>query len=158
MKTDDQSPARFRSERWRRLFRYSAVSVVAVLVNQTALAIGFGLLHLPARTANLFATACATVPAFQLNRRWVWKQSGRSHFRREVLPFWVMAFLGLAFSTWSTGVGESWAEDNVSSRALQTIVVMASSLASYGLLWVAKFLVLDHLVFADRPDESAESG
>ena len=54
---------------------------------------------MPAVAANVVANVVATVPSYVLNRRWVWGRGGRSHFWREVMPFWVLSFIGLAFSS-----------------------------------------------------------
>ena len=128
--------------------RYSLVSVVSVLVNQSTLAILFGAAHWTAKSANIAANCVATVPSYVLNRRWAWGKTGRSKWVREVLPFWVLSFLGLALSTWSTDFAES-ASDHL-ARHVQTVVVAGASLAAFGLLWVGKFLIFERFLFAHR--------
>ena len=46
----------------------------------------------------IFANAVATFPSYWLNRRWAWGKSGRSHFMKEIVPFWAMSAAGIAFS------------------------------------------------------------
>jgi GtrA-like protein len=61
------------------------------------------------RPANVIACAVAAVPSFHLNRSWAWGRRGRSRLLREVAPFWALAFLGLAFSTWAADMsGAPW--------------------------------------------------
>ena len=48
--------------------------------------------------STIFGNVVATFPSYWLNRKWAWGKHGRSHFMKEVVPFWVMAALGIAFS------------------------------------------------------------
>jgi len=135
--------------RVRRLIKFGAVSAVAVAVSQTTLLVTFGILHWDARPSNLTAFVLSTIPSFELNRRWTWRRGGRTHVRRELIPFWVLAFVGLLVSDLATNFAASASED-LTTRTAQTLVVMGASLATYGMLWLVKFALLDHLVFHDR--------
>lgn len=144
--------------RIRRLVKFGLVSVVAVCVSQTTLVVTFGLLHWEARPSNLAAFVLATIPSFELNRRWTWRRSGRTHVRRELVPFWVLAIVGLLASDQATRFAASTSEE-LTSRTLRTFVVMLASLTTYGLLWVVKFALLDRLVWSapGLPDELDDS-
>lgn len=133
----------------RRLVKFAAVSAIAVAVSQTTLLVTFGLLHWEARAANLASFVLSTIPSFELNRRWTWRRGGRTHLRRELIPFWVLAFLGLVASDQATRFAAAASED-LSSRTVRTLVVMGASLATYGVLWLVKFALLDRLVWHDR--------
>lgn len=137
------------SELGRKGARYAAVSVVSITITETVLAITFGGLGWEARLANLVAFVSGGVPAYVLNRRWTWRKTGRSHLTREVLPFWVLAFLGLALSTLAVGVADDAAAELTDSRRLQTVFVVAASLAAFGTVWVAKFFAFDRLLFGE---------
>ncbi len=143
--------------RVRRLVKFAAVSAIAVLVSQTTLLVTFGLLHWEARPSNFAAFVLATIPSFELNRRWTWRRSGRTHVRRELVPFWVLAFVGLLASDAATRFAAT-ASEELASRTARTFVVMVASLTTYGVLWVVKFALLDRLVWsapvsADEVDE-----
>jgi putative flippase GtrA len=113
--------------RWgRRMLRYSLVSLVSIAVSQAVLMAAFGRLHWTARLSNVVACAVATVPSYYLNRCWAWGRRGRSHLWKEVVPFWVLAFLGLAFSTWAADLGSTLARQAAASHAATTAVVAAS--------------------------------
>ncbi len=133
--------------------RYSMVSVIAVAVNQLVLLITFGLLHWSARASNVWAVCISAVPSYYLNRAWAWGKRGRSHVLKEVVPFWAMALLGLAFSTWAAGFAESNAHRITSSHFGTTVVVMAAALGAFGVLWVGKFVVLNKLLFVHHGEE-----
>lgn len=144
--------------RVRRLIKFGAVSAVAVVVSQLTLLVTFGLLHWSARPSNLAAFVLSTIPSFELNRRWTWRRTGRTHLRREIIPFWVLAIAGLVASDAATRFAESASAD-VASRTSRALVVMSASLATYGVLWLVKFTLLDRLVWGhvDPTESPAES-
>ena len=141
--------------------RYSMVSVVNVIIGQALL---FLLLRLFVWTtdwtndvswtiANIVAVSLGSVPAYYLNRAWVWGKRGRSHFTREVLPFWGFAFAGLITSTLAVNIAAGLTDVK--------IVANIANIAAFGLLWVVKFFVLDSAVFGrghHGPDEVDDTG
>ncbi|MEY2471545.1 MAG: hypothetical protein QOK28_874 [Actinomycetota bacterium] len=135
---------------WRRLFRYSAVSVAAIVIGQVALVGYFYFLHWSARPATIAASITSGVPAYYLNRRWAWGKSGRSHVLREVVPFWTMTFAGLVLSAWLAGYAGKFGQDHFDSRAMQTVIVDGASIAAFGALWVLKFVVFDRFMFTSE--------
>lgn len=144
---------RARTPGGQKAIRYSLVSVVSIVVNQLVLVLAFGLWHWSARPANILGCAVATVPSYYLNRTWAWGKSGRSHFMKEIVPFWVLAFIGLVLSTWAASFAESHSGELTNSRPTQTLIVAFASLAAFGVLWVAKFIIFNKILFAHREDE-----
>jgi putative flippase GtrA len=122
--------------------RYSAVSVVGVVVTE-ALLIGFLAADVEPWIANVLAVSIASLPAYLLNRAWVWNKSGAHSFKGEVAPFWGMSLLGLALSTIAIVIVSDYTE--------ATIVIAFTNLAAFGVLWVAKFMVLEKLLFTHEP-------
>jgi len=139
------------SEEARKAVRYCLASAVSVAVSQAVLFVTFGPLHWPAHTANIVACAVATLPAYYLNRAWVWGKTGRSHVRREIMPFWVIAFLGLGLSTWAADFASANAHHLTTWNLGRTLVVMAATLGAFGLLWVGKFVAFNKVLFAQEP-------
>jgi len=133
------------------------VSVFNVVLGEVILGVAFGVMHWTARTAAITSTGIVTIPAYFLNRAWVWGKRGRSHLIREVVPFWILAFAGLAVSVLTAGWAESAGRSITGSRLVQTLIVMAASLAAFGIIWVARFVILNSLLFAEAStlDESA---
>lgn len=142
-----------RTDEGRKWVRYSAVSVISVIVSQVLLLIAFGILHLSARSANIWAVCLSAIPSYYLNRRWAWGKSGRSHLLKEVVPFWTMALIGLAFSTWAADFAESYAQSRGAPHGLTTLIVMTASVGAFGVLWVAKFVILNKLMFGKHPED-----
>ncbi|MGQ0744896.1 MAG: GtrA family protein [Acidimicrobiales bacterium] len=129
--------------------RYSMVSAVAVATNQVVLFISQ--FFFTARVANLLAVCISAVPSFQLNRRWVWGRDGRSDVMREIVPFWVLALVGLLISTWFVELAAANAHRVTSSDLGTKLVVNIAAFAGFGVLWVAKFAILNRVLFATQP-------
>jgi putative flippase GtrA len=128
--------------------RYSLVAVVNVIVGQSLLLA----LQTPLSPswANVVAVAISAVPAYYMNRAWVWGKRGKSHWKKEVLPFWLFTAAGLALSTVAIWVAHGFTE--------RRLVINFVQLLAFGTLWVIRFFVLDRLfhveVFEDdTPDE-----
>jgi len=128
--------------------RYVLVSVVNVLVGGGLLVI---LQHwMDPVEANICGVAVSAIPAYYMNRAWVWGKRGKSHWKKEVLPFWIFTGLGLLLST----IAIHFAQDHTDNR----FVILFVQLCAFGVLWVVRFFVLDRLfhveVFEDdTPDE-----
>jgi putative flippase GtrA len=134
-----------------KLIRYTLISVICVVISVVTLGITKGLLHWSAFSANIFACALGTVPSYELNRKWAWGKQGRGHMLKEVVPFWVLAFVGLAFSTWWAVIAESLARHL--SHTAQTLVVETAVLSAYGILWIGKFIIFNKILFAHHPEK-----
>jgi putative flippase GtrA len=142
-----------RTPEGRKMARYTMVSVVSVIVSSIVLAITVGLLRWSAFWGNITATAVATIPSYELNRKWAWGKSGRGHLLKEVIPFWALSFIGLAFSTYSAVVAESFAKHHHLHRLWHTAAVEAAVLGAFGILWVGKFIIFNKVLFVHRPGD-----
>ena len=145
--------ARARTPGGQKAFRYMVVSAVSVAVSQVTLFVAFAGFEWTARSANVLACVVGGVPSYWLNRRWTWGKSGRSHLLKEVAPFWALAFLGLAFSTWAADAAEAWALDVTDRRLVQALVVNAAVIAAFGVLWIVKFVVFNKVLFVTRDED-----
>ena len=94
-----------------------------------------------AQEARLFAAvAISTLPTYYLSRAWVWQKRGKSSFYAEVVPFWVMTFLGLLLST----IFVVFLEDQYPDVK---ILANVGNVLGFGVLWVATFFILDRILF-----------
>jgi putative flippase GtrA len=130
-----------------RILKYAAASMVGVTVGSTTLLL---LLELGVQEvlANFLSVAISSIPAYIVNRYWVWEKKDANSLKREVVPFWGMAFLGLVLSS----LFVNWAKD----RTDESILILAANLSGFGVLWVAKFFVLDKYLFGATPEEHLE--
>jgi putative flippase GtrA len=124
----------------RKFLKYSAVSVISVVVTQAVLVACVGMLGWSAAWSNITAVCVGSVPAYLLNRAWTWGKSGKSHLVKEVLPFWGMALAGLGLSTWLVVLAERY-------WPASTLAVSLANLLAFGILWFGKFAVLEEILF-----------
>ncbi len=146
MEVSTRLPGLFQRPGLRKLIKYSMVSAVSIVVSQAVQLTTFFLTH-NGVLSSIVAVAVGTVPSYELNRRWTWRKNGPSHLWREIVPFWVMSFIGLVFSTVCVYAAEQWAEGRGFSKAGTGFLLNLSSLAAFGLLWIGKFLIINHLLF-----------
>jgi putative flippase GtrA len=126
------------------------VSAVSALVAFVVLTIVYGVLQLWTEVPSvLFSNIVAGFPAYYLNRRWVWRKSGRSHLRREILPFWVMSLTGIGLSLVAASLARNFAETHDLQHFARTVLVLGSNIAVFGILWFVKYLILNRLFAFD---------
>lgn len=133
--------------RWGQWLRYGTVSLIATATSLTVLGVLVSATAVPAGVANVIATAVGTFPSFELNRRWVWKRTGRRSMRAELVPFWILSFTGLALSTITVSLTAAWADSAGLSGFTRTAAIEVANIAAWGSLWVAQFLILDRILF-----------
>ncbi len=123
-----------------KLVKYSAASVSGVVTSQVTLVFCLVVIDLPAVTSNIIAVTLGAVPNYLINRAWTFNKRGSHSLTREIVPFWLMAVLGLVLSTFAV----AWADTRYDGNVL---VLSAASIGSFGVLWVAKYFVLERLLF-----------
>ena len=69
------------------------------------------------------------------------------------MPFWALAFLGLAFSEWAVVVAGHWARDHQLVRLARSALVNGAALSAFGVLWVAKFVIFNKLLFVHHEQD-----
>jgi putative flippase GtrA len=129
--------------------RYAIGSVVALLTSVIVFALlldaGVG------TTADaVLAFIAGAVPNWILNRRWAWERTGEMDVAREVVAYTLISVFALAASSAGTG----WANATVRGQfahqhALRVVLVTLAYVVVQSLLFVAKFIAYDVLVFTD---------
>lgn len=143
-----ESIGRIRSEHGAKLLRFGAVSAFNVIFGQVMLYGSQVILGWEPVWANVFAVSIGTVPAYVLSRYWVWEKRGKSHFWREVFPFWALTIIGFVLSTAAVWfVDTNWEPS--------PLVINLTNLTAFGVVWVAKFLVLDRVLFKAEPQPAS---
>lgn len=134
-----------------KVWRYVSVSAISTVVSLVGLYVFFRVLKVgSAVESNILAASIATVPSYYLNRTWAWGRTGRSHLMKEVVPFWAIAAVSLVLSTVAVGVADRQAKLHLHSHFLETVAVEAANFFTYGVLWVAKFIFFNKVLFAQR--------
>jgi putative flippase GtrA len=127
--------------------KYSASSVVATVVSQVAFALCYWF-GTAALVATLVAWLAGAIPNYLLNRRYTWGRSGQK------LPYTIIVVGSAVAAALVTSLTDHLVQP-VGSHAVKTLVVTGSYLATYAILFVAKFVLFDRLVFA-RPAPAAD--
>jgi putative flippase GtrA len=136
----------------RRFLRYGSVSAISTATSLLLLGVLVGVVGFPAIWANVIATAVGTIPSFELNRRWVWAQSGQRSLLRQALPYVLLSFAGLVISTVAVHVASDATAH--ASRAVHTVAVELANVTAYGALWMVQFALCDRILFRPSADET----
>ncbi len=129
-----------------KLVKYASVSAISTVVSQVTLLLTFGIYRVMSEVpANVVANVVATVPSYYLNRSWVWGKNGKSHLWREVVPFWVLSFIGLGFSSLAVWMAGDFARAHHMNHLGISVLVNAANFVSFGILWIGKFLIYQKL-------------
>lgn len=131
----------------RKLFRYSMASVVAVIVSNAFLLLFVGVINMGEVLASTLATTIAAIPSYEMNRKWAWGKTGKSHLMKEVVPFWALAVLGWAVSTLAVWWMGRYAKHHDFSHGAKTFSVLLVYFGAFAVLWVGKFLIFNKVMF-----------
>ncbi len=130
----------------KKIIRYSMVSVISTGVSLFVIAVVYGALHLWSEVpSTVFGNVVATFPSYWLNRKWAWGKHGRSHFWKEVVPFWTMAAIGIAFSIVGAALARHVAIKYNLDHFETTVVVLLANVMSFAIFWVAKLFLFNKL-------------
>ena len=134
------------SHEGRKMIRYTAVSAISTVVSFVVLFLVFGVFKWWSQVpSTIFANACATFPSYYLNRTWAWGKTGKSHFRKEIVPFWLMSALGITVSVFGAQLARHLSIEFSLSHIEQTLLVLVANVASFGLFWILKLLLFNKL-------------
>lgn len=141
-----------------KLWRYLSVSIISTVLTNALLFTFYDVANVgTAMECNVLATTITTLPAYYLNRNWTWRKSGKSHLWREVVPFWVIAFISLVISTVAVGITAHNADRLTHSKLYRSLLINAANLVTYGSIWIVKFILFNKYMFVHRPAEPDES-
>jgi putative flippase GtrA len=123
---------------------------VAIVISQVTILICTWVFGLSGIVANTIGALAATPASYELNRKWAWGKSGKSHMWREIVPFWSLTLLGWLASTGTVELADSMAKSHHVVGLGRSLAIMGASLFAYGVVWIAKFVIFNHVIFADR--------
>ena len=123
-----------------RVSRYLSLSLATASIGQLTIMLLHWGIGIGAIVSNASAALLVAAIGFVLSTRFVWPSDPALRYRVEVPAFFAISLIGLAVSTGLVAL--------VSQQTDMPIAVNAASFISYGLVWVARFVILDRLVFA----------
>ncbi len=143
----------------RRITGYSVGSVIAAATAELAFVIAYGWGHAGPVGASAAGFIGGAVPNYFLNRRWAWPDRlGRSR-RAEAALYAVVALGSFGASVAATRWAQHWARGLTADGSLRTLLPAAAYLVTSGLVFVAKFVLYDRVVFTTGPgDQDANVG
>src|SRR5471030_2047562 len=110
------------------------VSVISTSVSAVVIVLVYGVFHVWTEVpSTIFGNAVATFPSYWLNRKWAWGKHGRSHLVKEVLPFWSMAALGIAFSIVGATLARHIGINLKLHHTEQTLIVLVANFFSFAI-------------------------
>ncbi|MGC1184580.1 MAG: GtrA family protein [Candidatus Dormiibacterota bacterium] len=139
-----------------KLLRYAVTSGVATGVSEVTLLALYASGFLGASGSAIVANLAGSVPSYLLSRYWIWPDAERSGAARQMGLYWVTSAVSLVLSTAATSLA---AAHSPAGHGVHVIVVGAAYIAAYAVLWVAKFLVYQRLIFrTPRADAGIRPG
>jgi putative flippase GtrA len=141
-----------------RFGRYTLGSVVAVVSSEIAFVLCFGSGLLGTTASSAVAFVAGAIPNYVLNRSWAWGRRGRVRVGREVLLYAIVSLASFVASALATGWASHVAPHVTDSHALRTTLVAGAYLATYAVLFLAKFVVFQVVIFADEPNHATAEG
>ncbi|MEI8405716.1 MAG: GtrA family protein [Actinomycetes bacterium] len=146
-----------KSHEGKKLIRFTAVSVISTGVSFVTLFLVFGVFKVWTQVpSTIFANAVATIPSYNLNRKWAWGKSGRSHLMKEILPFWSMSAVGIAVSVVGAQAARHVSVKHHLPHLEQTIIVLVANVLSFAIFWVLKLLLFNRLFHVNEMEEFDE--
>ncbi len=131
-----------------RFLRYGGVSVVAALLAQVGLAVGYGLLRWSTTEAVALSLAVSAVPAYWLSSRFVWPGAKRTG---SAGTFVALALAGSAITAGTVAMANHVGHLLTENHAVLALAVNATALATTVVVWALRFVVLDRVMLVRQP-------
>lgn len=135
-----------RSDEGRKQLRYAAVSVVFVPLGQLGVQLLVWVFDVPEVWAVLLTACLLTIPNYLSNKYLVWRHTSKDNRVTEVTVFWLAAILGTSFAMLFVYVAGQLVPKS-DGEARHAAAIFAAQLLGYGIVWVARYVFLDRLIF-----------
>jgi putative flippase GtrA len=131
-----------------RFVRYTLGSGLATLGSAAAFAVAYRLLDQGPRVATGTAFLTGALINFTANRFWAWDRRSRPGLGRDALAYAGLAVAAALAAGTVTSLTHALLRDADPDR--RAVLVEAGYFATYGALFLVKFVVLDRVVFRSR--------
>jgi putative flippase GtrA len=135
----------------RRFAGYSLGSVVAAGTAEVAFILAYAWGHAGPVGASAAGFVGGAVPNYFLNRRWAWPDRGGRSRRAEVALYAAVALASFGTSVAATRWAQNWARGVTTDAFWRTVVIAAAYLVASAVVFVAKFVLYDRVVFTRGP-------
>lgn len=130
-----------------RLARFGVASLAASATSSVAFGLAYGWGAAGPQLASFAAFAAGATVSFAISRFWAWDRRDSAGLGRHAAAFFGMALVVAILAAGVTTVTERYAVGAGLSGDVLMVVVGASYLATYAVMFFVKFLILDRLVF-----------
>lgn len=138
--------AHAKSPEGRKQLRYAGISVVFVPLGQILIQVlGKYAFDRNYTAASVVSALILTTPNFFANKYLVWRETSRDNMTTQVTVFWIAAIIGVSFATGLTWLVEQQFHDD--EAWIEGSAVFFAQLFGFGVVWVARYLVLDRWIF-----------
>ncbi len=131
-----------------RFLRYTASSLLATLTSAVTFALVYRVFDGGPQLASVAAFVPGAIVNFVANRYWAWQRHGRTDLARQAVSYAVVSVLSVLAATVVASLTHA-ALRNVNPD-LRAVLVEVSYFATYAVLFLVKFVVLDRLVFRKK--------
>jgi putative flippase GtrA len=90
------------------------------------------------------ATVTGGMVSYALSRYWIWADADRRRAGLQLTLYWAVAAAGMLIAAAAT---DFMADHATGPHPVRVAEAAAAYLATYGLLWIAKFLVYQRVIF-----------
>lgn len=135
-----------RSDEGRKQLRYAAVSVVFVPLGQLGVQLLVWVFGMHEVLAVLTTACLLTIPNYLSNKYFVWRHTSKDNRVTEVTVFWLAAVLGTGFAMGFVYLAGRLVPKE-DGEVLHAVAIFAAQLLGYGIVWVARYVFLDRLIF-----------
>jgi len=142
---------------WLKVSRYMATSAICFGISELVLIVFFATHVLGARSAAIAGSIAGIIPGYQLNRTWIAGRNHRSHFWREVVPYWSTSLsIALLAAVVTGGANAVFIHE---SRGVRTVINAAAFMLTYATTLTFKYLLFHRVLFKPpaRTPEQAET-
>ena len=135
----------------KKLIRFGLSSVVTTSVSFLGIVItyGFHIIH-GVLGATLFGNLIAVIPGYYLSRSWAWGKKGKSHIRKEVLPYLSISGMGISFSMFGASFVKHLVHTHHWHHIVNTFLIAGVNLLSFGVFWVLKVLLFNKIFHTNK--------
>lgn len=132
-----------------RITRYTIGSLVAAATSAIVFAILY-VMGVGTTTCSIVAFIAGAIPNWILNRRWAWRVEGRVAFGREIVAYVVVSVVTLFLTSEATAWTQRQVQSIPAHHGIRVLLVTASYLAVFAILFAARFAVYEVWIFSGR--------
>lgn len=134
-----------------KMTKYALSSVLAFVLSYVTFTLGYWLTGYTT-VPSIVAFVAAAIVNWIMNRRWAWQQTGRAPVKQTV-AYAAVSLVTLGITAYATGRTNHWVKYGIhvqNHHGLRLLIVTGAYVVINVVLFVAKFLVYEYVIFAEE--------